>query len=1288
MSDFTFLKEELPELIRPLCNELVEESSEIIKELHGEPLSKLPLNSVLLWAVCGDFLRITRDFVLDDDELTSEELTSIFPIVKAIATIYAKYGSGYDRFSNINTDDIKPFFDLYLDDQTAFGYAHTETEWAFSKLVQQIKLKYIVSSPLEQYARVLSNFITLTNSYSSSDIDQEKVYKAIGLPRDHSSEETVDEKFYLAFRAGTGRVQIQHSNKMLITYSHTGWYSNANAGVDFQNLLETENSGIAEADNEISHSLFNSTLEFINKNLNAVFSELCNGIVAGCEEFALEQILNGESHGWKETIAELGLPRDASYATEYEWEVAKGENRAVTVVWVGGDVEYLAILGQFPDASSRVIFDTPLPFKQGWLTGYDSEDVVAEYSEEKELQGNITQQLFAAIEAGDNESVQFCIKQGADLDEQSEDHDGRTPLLFSVEIGNAAVVQSIATAAQDLELSHYSDRLSPWLKCKVSGKTDIADILADCGAEVKLKEALSYAINHGDLELAKTLLTEGAPVDGKEDGYCWGDPPIIEAAKSGQLEITQLLIEFGADFHTGDDGATTYVEAFSNGHFELASFFKEAGCIVDVQYSLIYSARTGNLDAIEKALNEGAEINTRRALSYSTYNAIEAAVASNDFPADDNGDSLILRKTILRYLIEKGEDQNCVNEGKPLLHLAIENFYKWDIPDLLVELGATLESVNTANGQSTLFCVADKSNASMLYEYYAAGGDVSGVDNDGRSILHLYLSEASYFDIAYIKTLVGVGVDLSLIDNAGKSVTDILSDKRNELEEDEHESLDEAQEALDQPGLGGILTTKPETGDQYVAKAKLTLEILDKEDISLAILNEGASEGAELSIPLSEHLDTDEWRWEQVVLKTLGSIELVPSTIDAILAKYDQIYDEEIKTGIRKQLELAGAELPLIPSELTSLNESNAKKLVESIEEDGYLDLSSISELTPSVAEILSTGNYRLDLRGITEISLETCTALLNFRGAIGLGLTRVTDTVAAKLSQFTSDLNLDFLQHLDATPGHLDLVKALSRDGEAAFPSLTSISLEAAEYLVNNCSGGIAFNGMPAISLELAEVFKNYSGEFLSLSGMQEVEVDAAERLANVNAPLILDGLQNISTELAKALSSYRGGQLQLGGIPEIEDDIVEHLCEIDGILGLDGLKNISTNTAKLLGEREQAVWLDGMIELAEEVAAALAGSQSQLTLNGIEAVSPSVAEALATHCGELQLNQILSLDDQSAASLATHKGGLQLRNLENISNTGASALATIKGPLALNIDYITPDSSADILRPKCEEE
>ena len=72
------------------------------------------------------------------------------------------------------------------------------------------------------------------------------------------SKSTSEDKYYLAFRAGTGRVQLQHSNKLLITYSHTGWYSDANAGVDFQNLEETKNKGIAEAENEIPESVFQS----------------------------------------------------------------------------------------------------------------------------------------------------------------------------------------------------------------------------------------------------------------------------------------------------------------------------------------------------------------------------------------------------------------------------------------------------------------------------------------------------------------------------------------------------------------------------------------------------------------------------------------------------------------------------------------------------------------------------------------------------------------------------------------------------------------------------------------------------------------------------------------------------------------------------------------------------------------------------------------------------------------------------------------------------------------------
>lgn len=1052
-----------------------------------------------------------------------------------------------------------------------------------------------------------------------------------------SEDGACEEKYYLAFRAGTGRVQIQHSNKMLITYSHTGWYSNANAGVDFENLEESENSGIAEKGNEIPQSLFDSTLKFINTNINDVLSGISGGVVASCNEFALEQILAGNGHDWKEIVADFGNPRSSAYATEQEWEVARSEGRAVTIVWVGGDSEYLGIVGQFPDSSSRLIFDKSLPFTEGWLTGYDEEDVVEEYSEEKAMQGNVTEQLFTAIEAGDNDTVLSCIQNGADLDEQSEDHDGRTPLLLSVEIGNATVVQSIASAAQDLELAHYSDRLSPWLKARVTGKTEIANVLAKCGAEVKLKDALNYAIEHDDLEMAKAFLAEGAHVDGKEEGWSFGDPPIILAAQHGRLEISKLLMESGADIHNADDGETPYVKAFSNSHFELADFFKDSGCTVDSGYALIYSAGTGNLEAVEKALGLGADIHSRRSMSHSTSTAIERAVTSSDYP-DDDRNSNALRKKVLSFLVEQGADPNCVNEGKPLLHLAIEDSYEWDIPGFLLKLGAKLDVENAEDGQSTLFAVARKNNAKMLFGYVLSGGEVTGVDADGRSPIHLHIQEESYLDASYIKTLLGTGADVTLTDNSGATISELLSKKREELEDDYAiEKLDEIQKLFEPENLEalqGILCKKPETGEQYVTKAKLVLELLEDESAGLATIEQGVHEGVELSVALCEHLESDDWQWQNMVLKGLGRVKLAPSTIQQVLHKYEEAYDAEIKSALRPSLEAAGVDLPLIPGELTSLSKENAETLMDALEEEGELDLSGLNELSPEVAEILANGNYYLSLRSVRSLDEGTYNALARLPGTVELGVEQVSETEAIMLAQFKSTLLLSGLTSFDETAGHIQLAKKLAESGRVALPSLTELPMEIATTLVRT-GGELELSGITSLSNELAEVLSGYEGEQLALSGLTKISPQVAESLCGVKATLNLDGLQSISPEIARAL-----------------------------------------------GKREGVLWLDGLTEIGAESAKALAGTQSQLTLSGLESLSEMVAAALATHNGELLLNQVLTVSDEVSVELSKHKGGLRLQNLENISIEAANHLAGIEGPLELQLEYITPDSSAEILR------
>ena len=208
------------------------------------------------------------------------------------------------------------------------------------------------------------------------------------------------------------------------------------------------------------------------------------------------------------------------------------------------------------------------------------------------------------------------------------------------------------------------------------------------------------------------------------------------------------------------------------------------------------------------------------------------------------------------------------------------------------------------------------------------------------------------------------------------------------------------------------------------------------------------------------------------------------------------------------------------------------------------LFLDGLSEVTPSLAEILTRFGMNLSLNGLTEISDESLDELKENEGSLFMnGISVISDSGAAKLAQTLGNtLKLNGISELSDLAAeslsrfhgdlHLNGVKFLSGSASLSlsrhFGSRLYQSTEWEDHLGSEgypivtqskllSVGTLSLNGVASVSDEVAENLSNYSGN-LSLEGLSELSDASVRSLAKIDQ----DNLW-VSQNIQKQISAYR---------------------------------------------------------------------------------------------------------------------------------------------------------------------
>jgi ankyrin repeat protein len=272
--------------------------------------------------------------------------------------------------------------------------------------------------------------------------------------------------------------------------------------------------------------------------------------------------------------------------------------------------------------------------------------------------------LHQAVRQNDLKAVEALIKRGADV--KAATRYGVTPMSLAALNANAAIMRTLLQAGADPNTATPGGETALMTAAR-TGNADAVTLLLDRGASVNASDtgraqtALMWAVTENHPEIVKLLAARGADVNArtkvsipkgeyvparaggasgngiirqralpKADG---GMTPLLFAVRDGNVALTRLLLELGADLkQTSGNHTSPLLIALLNGQVGLATELLERGAdpnaaddyhraalfaAIDLRnfnhdkYPFLYSDGRDPIELIKALLAKGADPNLR-----------------------------------------------------------------------------------------------------------------------------------------------------------------------------------------------------------------------------------------------------------------------------------------------------------------------------------------------------------------------------------------------------------------------------------------------------------------------------------------------------------------------------------------------------------------------------------------------------------------------------------------------------------------------------------------------------
>jgi ankyrin repeat protein len=408
-----------------------------------------------------------------------------------------------------------------------------------------------------------------------------------------------------------------------------------------------------------------------------------------------------------------------------------------------------------------------------------------------------TTALHWAVERDDLEMADLLIRAGARVDARTRE--GVMPLQLAAVNGSAQMLDRLLKAGADPNAPLTGAGDTAVMMAARTGKQESIRVLVEAGANVNVKEtwggttALMWAVSEGHLDAARALVAAGADVNARSNyvaaangrGFEGRTPvanrndpkteefasgwltPLTLAAREGDVELTRILLDAGADVNSvAGDGKTALAVAAFNGNYEVASLLVDRKADVNTADAqrftpLFWAVDRRNMETapnfpwmvtadpmplIRKLLDAGANPNAlvnntpRARMREGSPRIVFATALTRAAFAGD--------LELVKLLLDRGADPKILSrDNESMLSAAaglafIHGYHRGKSPEerlevvkLFVKLG---NDVNWADdyGITPLMAAGNYGNVPIIQYLIEAGADLSAHDlgkkNDGQ----------------------------------------------------------------------------------------------------------------------------------------------------------------------------------------------------------------------------------------------------------------------------------------------------------------------------------------------------------------------------------------------------------------------------------------------------------------------------------------------------------------------------------------------------------------------------
>ncbi len=488
-----------------------------------------------------------------------------------------------------------------------------------------------------------------------------------------------------------------------------------------------------------------------------------------------------------------GIPDDPLKSNSKELEASKNVlTKAMFEALEKGDIEAAKRVIEYgADMTAEKEDANPLLWSAKYGDMTFTEWLIQKHKEKKQdefLSKNLPSLMSVAAFHGHTDYVAALIGKGFDVNAQSGNDSGLTPMGAAAASGNTQLMQFLLDRGASVNGVANSDGLSP----------------------------LHFALEKEQNEAVKWLLEHGAAPNGQKDT----PSPFTKAMKEKNAAAALMLLEAGASSSFESDGTLSFITtplhtaielgsepllrkilssahrppiesiklsghtpltlAVMNGQYALAQILLQSGAAANTMNGLGHTAlhtlflsnpeRKGHQEFLHTLIRAGADVNRKNA---NQNTPLSAAIKVHDVES-------------IRFLVKAGADTNDLNPyGANLLQLLYAE------KDEAISDPKQRKSFQVLRDEMTrkypeLIIAVDKEGASLLHysvlgqnlesvkALIRRGVDVNAVNDEGQTPLH-YAAMLNHREIA--EYLVQHGADKFRKDGSGKSAYTVLAGK-------------------------------------------------------------------------------------------------------------------------------------------------------------------------------------------------------------------------------------------------------------------------------------------------------------------------------------------------------------------------------------------------------------------------------------------------------------------------------------------------------------------------------